>query len=65
MARHTEHLFGQGGGQVEISRRGRAGAVGDRTFPLDGIVEAHRYVDAGHKGGGVVITIPPDDTLRR
>ena len=29
MARHTEHLFGWAG-QIEISRRGRAGAVGER-----------------------------------
>jgi NADPH:quinone reductase-like Zn-dependent oxidoreductase len=30
----------------------------DRTYALDDIVEAHRYVDTGRKRGSVVVRIP-------
>jgi NADPH2:quinone reductase len=30
----------------------------DRTYALDDIVEAHRYVDIGHKRGNVIISVP-------
>ena len=29
----------------------------DRTYTLDEIVDAHRYVDKGHKRGNVAITV--------
>jgi NADPH:quinone reductase-like Zn-dependent oxidoreductase len=41
----------------ELAARGEIRPVIDRTYALDDIVEAHRYVDIGHKRGNVVITV--------
>jgi NADPH2:quinone reductase len=33
----------------------------DRVYPLDEIVEAHRYVDQGRKRGNVVVSLVPEE----
>ena len=41
----------------EYIEAGHIKPVLDRCYPFDEIVEAHRYVEKGHKKGGVAITI--------
>lgn len=41
----------------ELAETGHLTPAIDRTYPLAEIADAHRYVEAGHKRGNVVITI--------
>ena len=41
----------------ELATKGEIRPVIDRTYALDDIVDAHRYVDNGHKRGNVVVAV--------
>ncbi len=39
----------------DLCEVGELRSVIDRCYPFDQIIEAHRYVDSGHKKGNVVV----------
>ena len=50
---------------ADLLARGEYRAVIDRTYPLEQIAEAHRYVETGRKTGNVVLTVAAGKRFRK
>jgi NADPH:quinone reductase-like Zn-dependent oxidoreductase len=46
----------------ELIEAGKYRPVIDRTYPLEDVVDATRYVETGQKTGNVVLTVGEDGT---